>query len=475
MLMDTSKILRGLLVACTGLALVAPAAQAAPPAPARTLAAPDISVANVRAHLSQFQDIAQRNGGSRAGSGYAASVSYVEQKLTAAGYVVRRQTCTSCAGQAQNLIADWPGGDPNSVIMLGSHLDSVSAGAGINDNGSGSAAILEVALTLARVNPGLAKHVRFGWWADEESGLRGSQHYTSTLPAAERSKIATYLNFDMVGSRNWGYFVYDDVASIKALFDGYFQSLGIATEPDTEGDGRSDHASFKRYGIPVGGLFTGAGSRKTAAQQRKWGGTANAAFDACYHRSCDNLSNVADTPLNNASDAIAHALWTLAVSDENPPADNDYALSVSPTSVSLQPGQTVTATVSTRVTSGNPQTVALTASGLPPGVTAAFSPSSIQTGGSATLTLTASAAASGSAQVTIAADGPDADRTAQLGVTVGTPPGGCDGAAWNAATAYAPGDRVAHNGRLWESTWYSTGAEPGAAGSWAVWKDLGAC
>lgn len=469
------NFLRAGVAVVTGVAL----AVAAPLAPAHsaTLAAPDISVTNVQAHLNQLQTIAQQNGGTRAaGGGYTASVAYIEGRLRAAGFTTARQTCTSCSGQPQNLIADWPGGDPNSVIMLGSHLDSVRGGPGINDNGSGSAAILEVALTLARTNPQLSKHVRFGWWADEESGLRGSTFYANNLPAAERSKIATYLNFDMVASPNWGYFVYDDVASIKARFDRFFASVGIPTEPDTVGDGRSDHASIQRFGIPVGGLFTGASETKSAAQRQKWGGTANASFDSCYHRSCDTISNVAATPLNINSDAIAFVLWELAVNDTPPPA-NDFAISATPTTVTVQPGQSATVRVDTSITSGSAQAVALTASGLPAGATATFNPASIQSGGSSTLTLTAGASTpSGTTPVTITGDGANADHITQVQLTVGsqTPPG-CTAPAWSAATSYVPGDRVSHAGHQWESTWYSTGAEPGAPGSWAVWRDLGAC
>lgn len=475
--MRLQHFLRAGLVAATGVAV----AVAGPIAPAHSiptaLAAPDISVANVRAHLNQLQTIAQQNGNTRAaGPGYNASVSYVEQRLRSAGYTVVRQTCTSCTGQPQNLIADWPGGDPNSVIMLGAHLDSVRGGPGINDNGTGSAAILEVALALAQTNPQLVKHVRFGWWADEESGLRGSRHYVNTLPAAERARINTYLNFDMVGSRNWGYFVYDDVTSIKAMFDRFFQSRSLPTEPDTEGDGRSDHAPFKSVGIPVGGLFTGAGSTKTTAQSQKWGGAAGAAFDACYHRSCDTIANVADTPLNNNSDAIAFALWELAVGTA-PPVGNDFSMSVNPTTVTVQPGQSATATVGTQITQGSAQSVSLSASGLPAGATAAFNPGTIQSGNSATLTITtATTTPAGTVQVTITGDGANADRTVQLRLTVGTDtPPTCSAPAWSPTTAYVPGNLVTHNAHQWESTWYSTGAEPGAPGSWAVWRDLGAC
>ncbi|MEU3628331.1 aminopeptidase [Amycolatopsis coloradensis] len=382
-------------------------------------AAPDISLANIKAHLSSLQTIANQNGGNRASGrpGYPASVSYVAQKLRDAGYNVTLQTCTSCAGQSQNIIAEWPQGDANQVIMLGAHLDSVAAGPGINDNGSGSASILEVALTLARENPTMAKRVRFGWWADEESGLRGSKHYVANLPAAERTKIKTYLNFDMIGSDNWGYFVYDDVASVKAVFDEYFTSIGIRTEGDTEGDGRSDHASFKSAGIPVGGLATGAGYTKSAAQQQKWGGTAGRAFDSCYHRACDTLSNIPDTPLEKNSDAIGYAVWKLAVGASTGP---DFSLALSPSSGTVQAGQSATVTVTTATTSGAAQAVSLSASGLPAGATATFNPASVQSGASSTLTIATSASTpNGTSTITVLGDGTAVDRTAQYTLTVG--------------------------------------------------------
>ncbi|MFK0244384.1 M28 family peptidase [Amycolatopsis azurea] len=382
-------------------------------------AAPDISLANIKSHLSALQTIANQNGGNRASgrSGYTASVSYVSQKLRDAGYNVTLQTCTSCAGSSQNIIAEWPQGDASQVIMLGAHLDSVSAGPGINDNGSGSASILETALTLARENPTMAKRVRFGWWADEESGLRGSKFYVNSLPQTERTKIKTYLNFDMIGSDNWGYFVYDDVASVKAVFDEYFRTLGIQTEGDTEGDGRSDHASFKSAGIPVGGLATGAGYTKSAAQAQKWGGTAGRAFDSCYHRACDTLSNIPDTPVEKNSDAIGYALWKLAVGASTGP---DFSLGLSPASGTVQPGQSATVTVNTTTTSGAAQAVSLSASGLPAGATATFNPASVQSGASSTLTIQTSAdTPNGTSTITVTGDGTSVDRTAQYTLTVG--------------------------------------------------------
>ncbi|MGW8983985.1 M28 family metallopeptidase [Streptomyces parvus] len=302
----------------------APAVQAAgaPTTEAAAEAAPDISLANVKAHLSELSTIAANNGGNRAHGrpGYKASVDYVKAKLDAAGYTTTLQQFTSNGATGYNLIADWPGGDPNKVLMAGAHLDSVSSGAGINDNGSGSAAVLETALAVSRAGHQPDKHLRFAWWGAEELGLVGSRYYVNNLPSAERSKLSGYLNFDMIGSPNAGYFVYDDDPVIEKTFKDYFAGLNVPTEIEVEGDGRSDHAPFKNVGIPVGGLFTGAGNTKSAAQAQKWGGTAGQAFDRCYHSSCDNLSNVNDTALDRNSDAAAHAIWTLSSGTGEPPA-----------------------------------------------------------------------------------------------------------------------------------------------------------
>ncbi|MFL1902411.1 M28 family metallopeptidase [Streptomyces tauricus] len=283
-------------------------------APARVAAAPDIPVANVKAHLTQLQSIATANGGNRAHgrAGYRASLDYVKAKLDAAGFTTVIQQFTSSGSTGYNLIADWPGGDTNQVVMSGSHLDSVSSGPGINDNASGSAAVLEAALAVSRAQYQPTKHLRFAWWGAEELGMVGSRYYVNSLTTANRAKISGYLNFDMIGSPNPGYFVYDDDPAIEKTFKDYFTGLGVATEIETEGDGRSDHAYFKSAGIPVGGLFTGASTRKTAAQVTKWGGTAGVAFDRCYHSSCDTTANINDTALNRNSDALAYAVWELS-------------------------------------------------------------------------------------------------------------------------------------------------------------------
>ncbi|MEV6592272.1 M28 family metallopeptidase [Streptomyces acidicola] len=286
----------------------------AAPAPEAAAAAPDLPVANVKAHLTQFQSIATANGGNRAHGrpGFKASLDYVKAKLDAVGFTTTVQQFTSGGLTGYNLIADWPGGDADQVIMAGSHLDGVTSGPGINDNGSGSAAVLEAALTVARTNYQPTKHLRFAWWGAEERGLVGSNYYVSNLSSANRDRISGYLNFDMIGSPNAGYFVYDDDPTIEQTFKDYFAGIGVATEIETEGDGRSDHAPFKSAGVPVGGLFTGASRTKTAAQVTKWGGTAGQSFDRCYHSSCDTTSNINDTALDRNGDALAYAVWELS-------------------------------------------------------------------------------------------------------------------------------------------------------------------
>ncbi|MER7824112.1 M28 family peptidase [Streptomyces sp. NPDC096097] len=348
---------------------------------------PDINVADVQAHLTQFNTIASQNGGHRrAGSaGYTQSLAYVKGKLQAAGYTVTEQSCTSCTYPSNNLIADWPGGPTDQTVMFGAHLDSVSAGPGINDNGSGSATLLENALVLAQKNPTMTKHVRFAWWTDEEQGLNGSEFYVNQLSSAQRSAIKGYYNFDMVGSTNGGYFINNVNSTTAAPLKAYWTSLNLAPEENTEGQGRSDDYSFQQAGIPTSGYAAGASARKTSAQATKWGGTANAAYDSCYHSSCDTTNNINATVLNRSADGVAYAVWKQAVGGETPA--QDFSVSVSPSAGSAAPGGSTSATVNTATVSGAAQTVALAVSGAPAGVTATLSPTSVQSGSSSALSV----------------------------------------------------------------------------------------
>ena len=225
-----------------------------------------------------------------------------------------------------NVLAETKGGDPDNVVMIGGHLDSVTAGPGINDNGSGSAAVLEVARQMAKVTP--RNKVRFAWWSAEESGLVGATRWVASRTESQLDRIALYLNFDMVGSPNFARFVYDGDNStgqgsvgppgsdvIERVFYGHFERKELAAEP-TPFNGRSDYGPFIAMGIPAGGLFTGAEGIKTAAQAERYGGTAGVAYDPCYHAACDTYDNNSNVGLNQMSNAIAHASITFAQSTE---------------------------------------------------------------------------------------------------------------------------------------------------------------
>ncbi|KGN30507.1 hypothetical protein N802_06740 [Knoellia sinensis KCTC 19936] len=225
-----------------------------------------------------------------------------------------------------NVIADSATGRTDRTIVVGAHLDSVDVGPGINDNGSGSATILEIAQQMADLK--LRNAVRFTFWGAEESGLIGSQHYVDSLTRQQLNTVEGYLNFDMVGSPNFVRFVYDGDGSafgvngpsgsghIEKTFNSYFSGQSLATEP-TEFDGRSDYDAFINAGIPAGGLFTGAEGIKTAEQAEIYGGTADIAYDPCYHAECDDISNLSSTALDQMSDAAAHATLTYAMSNSS--------------------------------------------------------------------------------------------------------------------------------------------------------------
>ena len=294
-------------------ALATPAiADADQPSSPSAAAAPDIDVTEVQAHLSALQQIAEENDGNRATgtTGYQASVDYVTEKLEAAGYTVDKQAFDTSVGESTNVTAELEGSDPARVVMLGGHLDGVQGGPGINDNGSGTAAQLATAVAFAKANPDPSVTIRFAWWGAEEQGLLGSSHYVESLDQTALDSIDVYLNFDMVGSPNGGYFVYEGDDTAETEFNEFFATKDIPTAPTTVG-GRSDHASFDNAGVPVGGLFSGADGTKTEEEAQQWGGTAGEPYDSCYHSACDTTDNIDATVLDNMSDAMSYTLWSL--------------------------------------------------------------------------------------------------------------------------------------------------------------------
>lgn len=225
-----------------------------------------------------------------------------------------------------NLLAERPEGRADRTVVVGAHLDSVAEGPGINDNGSGTAALLEIAEELAaRADAGDAptNRVRFAFWGAEESGLIGATRYVASLDERQLRDIALNLNFDMLGSPNYVRFVYDGdgsatgtdgpngSASIERVFTEYFDSQGLATE-ETEFDGRSDYGPFIDAGIPAGGLFSGAEGVKTPEEAAVYGGAAGAPYDPCYHQACDDITNISPQGLDELADGAAHAVLVFA-------------------------------------------------------------------------------------------------------------------------------------------------------------------
>jgi Zn-dependent M28 family amino/carboxypeptidase len=259
------------------------------------------------------------------GTSYAIGAELVEQTRAGAVTVHVFTQTISETRTTRNVIGDYKGGgDKTQTIVVGSHLDSVTEGPGINDNGSGTATDLETAIQVAKLGLKPRRALRFAFWGAEENNLLGSQYYVDHLGDAV-GDIYANLNFDMLGSPNYVRFVYDGDGSdtptagpagsgqIEAVFNNYFAGQGLATDP-TAFDGRSDYGPFIGVGIPAGGLFSGAEGTKTAEQAATYGGTAGEPYDACYHQACDTITNLSTKALAELGDGVAHATWTLAKS-----------------------------------------------------------------------------------------------------------------------------------------------------------------
>jgi Zn-dependent M28 family amino/carboxypeptidase len=217
----------------------------------------------------------------------------------------------------RNVLAETASSGDGPLVVVGAHLDSVTEGPGINDNGSGSAAVLEAALRLAeQSNQGPAQtRVRFAFWSAEERGLVGSRHHVGALSEEERRNIAVYINLDMVGSPNF----VRNVQGSAAAPDGPaaiahreiaadFREHGLPFEERTGGRTRTDDASFAQKDIPTVGLFAGAGGPKSEAQAGLFGGAAGRPYDPCYHKACDTVENIDREVLEQNTRALVRAL-----------------------------------------------------------------------------------------------------------------------------------------------------------------------
>eukprot|EP01080_Neovahlkampfia_damariscottae_P000223 gene223-4469_t len=222
-----------------------------------------------------------------------------------------------------NLMCDVPGTGSTDVIVAGAHLDSVPEGPGMNDDGSGSSALLEIVVQYFK--HGIKSHntLRFAWWGAEEIGLLGSRHYVRELKKNEEEfkKVKAYLNFDMLGSPNYILGIYDGSFATNELIrdqslkitNTFIEHFNYAQNPFKKSPliSGSDFVPFVDAGIPSGGLFTGAGAIKSDEERTKFGGFPLAAYDTCYHKSCDHYENISPIAIEIHAKAAAYTIEKL--------------------------------------------------------------------------------------------------------------------------------------------------------------------
>ncbi|BDB40285.1 MULTISPECIES: M28 family peptidase [Mycobacterium] len=231
---------------------------------------------------------------------------------------------------SRNVLAQTRTGTGKDVVMVGTHLDSAPDSPGINNAGTGVAAVLETALQLGPL-PAVTNAVRFAFWGAEENGTNGSMDYVFGLDNDALNDIALYLNFDMLGSPNPGFFTDDgdqsgppgtavassDVpegsAGIERTLAGYLNLAGKRPD-DMPLNTRTDYHPFLAAGVPVGGMNTGASQLKTTVQERFWGGQAGAAFDPNYRSARDTADAVDREALAVMGSGVAFAVATYAAS-----------------------------------------------------------------------------------------------------------------------------------------------------------------
>jgi aminopeptidase S len=291
----------------------------------------EVSDARAFKHLQALQKIADQHGGNRAAGtrGYDASVDYVVGALRDIGFKASTPSYRASGRDGgrspqRNVIAQTRTGDPNHVVMIGAHLDSVEDGPGIVDNGSGVATLLEIATQLG-ADPSVQNTVRLAFFGDEENGAEGSSGYVEGLSAADRKKIKLYLNVDMVASPNGGYFAQGGKgsdpetagpagsATIGRVLADQLVKSGVTNPEFIEFVG-DDESPFIEAGIPVGGAENGDAEDKTRRQAKAWGGQAGEPYDRCYHEACDTIDNVNRDVLNHYMRALAGTLAHFATS-----------------------------------------------------------------------------------------------------------------------------------------------------------------
>nr|WSX75456.1 glycoside hydrolase family 9 protein [Streptomyces sp. NBC_00899] len=221
----------------------------------------------------------------------------------------------------------------------------------------------------------------------------------------------------------------------------------------------------------------GLGSYSTGMKACPSGGSdAFSAFSGHSSRYVDDVRSwqSSEPALDMTGAAIMGAAAQESLNATAP--SSDFSVSLSPVSGSVKAGSAVSAAVSTAVTSGSAESVALSASGLPSGASASFSPSAVTSGGSSTLTITTGAATpAGTYAVTVTGTAATGSHTATYTLTVTAPSGGTCNPAWSATASYIPNDKVSYSGHNYTALYWSTGVTPGSAIAWNIWQDNGTC
>jgi hypothetical protein len=239
------------------------------------------------------------------------------------------------SGTDYNVIADSAFGDPSHAVVVDAHLDSIY-GAGILDNGSGSATILEIALNMA--NTPTTNRLRYIWFGGEEIALLGSKYYTRHLNKRDLRNIAFDIDADVTATPNYAVLIADPGhARAKDKFPPnvipgsqignraflrYFRSIGIPARIASFGNDGTDSLSFSFAGVPNTGILTQQNCCKHDWEVRLWGGfTGNYEGEipgrngGCVdwpRRWCDNLPNNNRAVLGVVSKAVAAVVLQIA-------------------------------------------------------------------------------------------------------------------------------------------------------------------
>jgi Zn-dependent M28 family amino/carboxypeptidase len=233
---------------------------------------------------------------------------------------------------SHNVIAQTKTGNQHNVVMVGAHLDSAPGSPGINSNGTGVAAVLQIALEMGP-SPAVANAVRVAFWGGDQATTQGAMHYVFGLERDPLNDIALYLDVDTIGSRNAGFFTYDgdqsgtpgkdfapdDIpvgsAGVDRMLSGYLNLAG-KRPADIQLTTAMDISSFLAAGVPIGGVTTGGTQQKTPAQVRLWGGSAGQPFDPNYRTAKDSLDNVDPAALGAVASAVAETIAAYAESTD---------------------------------------------------------------------------------------------------------------------------------------------------------------